>query len=46
MVITHAFLVKLSVKQNLEVYGRLYGIKDLENRIEEISKDLDIKNFC
>ena len=36
---------KLTVRQNLEVYGRLYGIKDLENRIEEISKDLDIKNF-
>ena len=36
---------KLTVQQNLEVYGRLYGIKNLEERIEEISKDLDIKNF-
>ena len=36
---------KLTVRQNLEVYGRLYGIKDLKNRIEEISEDLDIKNF-
>jgi len=36
---------KLTVRQNLEVYGRLYGIKDLKDRIEEISKDLDIKNF-
>ena len=36
---------KLTVRQNLEVYGRLYGIKDLKDRIEEISEDLDIKNF-
>jgi ABC-2 type transport system ATP-binding protein len=36
---------KLTVRQNLEVYGRLYGIKDLKSRIEEISEDLDIKNF-
>ena len=36
---------KLTVKQNLEIYGRLYGIKDLNNRINEISSDLDIKNF-
>ena len=36
---------KLTVRQNLEVYGRLYGIKDLKGRIEEISEDLDIKNF-
>ena len=36
---------KLTVKQNLEVYGRLYGIKNLSKRINEISSDLDIKNF-
>ena len=36
---------KLTVKQNLEIYGRLYGIKNLKERINEISKDLDIKNF-
>ena len=36
---------KLTVKQNLEVYGRLYGIENLNKRIEEISNDLDIKNF-
>ena len=36
---------KLTVKQNLEIYGRLYGIKDLSKRINEISNDLDIKNF-
>ena len=36
---------KLTVKQNLEIYGRLYGIDNLENRINEISSDLDIKSF-
>ncbi len=36
---------KLTVRQNLEVYGRLYGIKNLEQRINEIAVDLDIKNF-
>tara|TARA_B100001093_G_C26794693_1_gene1000580 strand:+ start:375 stop:1109 length:735 start_codon:yes stop_codon:yes gene_type:complete len=36
---------KLTVKQNLEVYGRLYGVKDLNKRINEISHDLDIKLF-
>ena len=36
---------KLTVKQNLEIYGRLYGIKNLNERINEISSDLDIKNF-
>ena len=36
---------KLTVKQNLEVYGRLYGVKNLENKIKQISEELDIKNF-
>jgi ABC-2 type transport system ATP-binding protein len=36
---------KLTVRQNLEVYGRLYGIKDLKNRISEISTDLSLNNF-
>ena len=36
---------KLTVRQNLEVYGRLYGVKNLNIRINEISDDLDIKNF-
>ena len=36
---------KLTVKQNLEIYGRLYGIENLQERIEEISEDLDIKDF-
>ena len=36
---------KLTVRQNLEVYGRLYGVKDLKHRISEISEDLDLNNF-
>ena len=36
---------KLTVEQNLEVYGRLYDIKDRKNRIKEISEDLNLNNF-
>ncbi|MDA9092162.1 ABC transporter ATP-binding protein [Pelagibacteraceae bacterium] len=36
---------KITVKQNLEVYGRLYSVKDLKNRIDEISNDLNLQNF-
>ena len=36
---------KLTVKQNLEIYARLYGIDNIEKRIDEISSDLDIKDF-
>ena len=36
---------KLTVKQNLEIYGRLYGIKNLTERINDLSSDLDIKDF-
>ena len=31
---------KLTVKQNLEVYGRLYGVENLNNRINEISEEV------
>ena len=36
---------KLSVKENLEVYGRLYGVGDLDDRIDEISRELKLINF-
>ncbi len=36
---------KLTVKQNLEIYGRLYAVKNLKKRINEIASDLDIKSF-
>ena len=29
------------LKENLEIYGRLYGVEDLTNRIHEISEDLN-----
>jgi ABC-2 type transport system ATP-binding protein len=36
---------KLTVKQNLEVYARLYGVKKISDRITEMTEDLDLKNF-
>jgi ABC-2 type transport system ATP-binding protein len=36
---------KLTVRQNLEVYSRLYGIKNRKERIDEISEDLNISEF-
>ncbi|MDC0369881.1 ABC transporter ATP-binding protein [Pelagibacteraceae bacterium] len=36
---------KLTVKQNLEVYARLYGVKNLNQRIGEVSEDLNISQF-
>ena len=36
---------RLTVKQNLEVYGRLYGVRNLDKKIKEISEELDIKKF-
>jgi ABC-2 type transport system ATP-binding protein len=36
---------KLTVKQNLEIFGRLYGVKNLDYRINEISEELDLKKF-
>ncbi len=36
---------KLTVKENLEIYSRLYGVEDLNNRIKEISNDLNLGSF-
>ena len=36
---------RLTVKQNLEIYGRLYGVKNIIEKIKEISEELDIKKF-
>jgi len=33
---------RLTVRQNLKVYGRLYGLKDLRDRIETVAADLEI----
>jgi ABC-2 type transport system ATP-binding protein len=36
---------KLTVKQNLEVYARLYGVNNKEERIEELIEDLNLNKF-
>ena len=36
---------KLTVKENLEIYGRLYGVENLEKRIQEITYDLNLGLF-
>ena len=36
---------KLTVKQNLEIYARLYGVSNKEERIEELVVDLNLNKF-
>ena len=36
---------KLTVFQNLNVYARLYGVENINHRIQEMAEDLDLKNF-
>ena len=36
---------KLTVKENLDVYGRLYGVHDLTKSINDITKNLDLNKF-
>ena len=36
---------KLTVIQNLEVYARLYGVKEKSDRIHELVEDLNLKKF-
>ena len=36
---------KLTVHENLKVYGRMYLIKNLKDKIEQIVEDLNLKNF-
>ena len=36
---------KLTVRQNLEIFARLYGVRDTENSINQIANDLDLKKF-
>ena len=36
---------KLTVKQNLEVYARLYGVKKISHRITEVVEDLNLTDF-
>ena len=36
---------KLTVKQNLEVYARLYGVKNIKERTSEMVEDLNLQKF-
>src|SRR5579872_6267671 len=36
---------RLTVRQNLAFYGRLYGVKDLAGRVEEIAQHMQIAPF-
>jgi ABC-2 type transport system ATP-binding protein len=36
---------RLTVRQNLDFYGRLYGVKDLRHRVEEIAEQMQIAPF-
>ena len=36
---------KLTVFQNLEIYSRLYGVKNIQERIEEMSNELNLKDL-
>jgi ABC-2 type transport system ATP-binding protein len=36
---------RLTVRQNLSVFGRLYGVKNLAERIARLAADLDLKDF-
>ena len=36
---------KLTVRQNLDVYARLYGVKNKDERIDELVEDLNLSRF-
>jgi len=36
---------KLTVFQNLNVYAKLYGVENVDQRIDEMVQDLDLKDF-
>ncbi len=36
---------KLTVKQNLEVYARLYGVVEINKRVDEMIDELNLKKF-
>ena len=36
---------KLTVFQNLNVYARLYGVKNINQRIDEMTEDLNLQDF-
>jgi len=36
---------RLTVRENLTVYGRLYGVLNLKERVEELARDLQLSEF-
>ncbi len=36
---------KLTIEENLKVYGRMYGVKNLKNKIEEMMETLNLTEF-
>tara|TARA_B110000438_G_scaffold296212_1_gene340540 strand:+ start:2149 stop:2883 length:735 start_codon:yes stop_codon:yes gene_type:complete len=36
---------KLTIEENLKVYGRLYGVKNLKDKISELMEMLNLNNF-
>jgi ABC-2 type transport system ATP-binding protein len=37
--------MRLTVRQNLKVFGMLYGVEDLHTRIAQLGRDLDLTEF-
>ena len=37
--------MRLSVRQNLTIFGKLYGVKDFAGRIASLASDLDLSEF-
>ena len=37
--------MRLTVRQNLSIFGRLYAVKNLRERIEALAADLDLREF-
>ena len=37
--------MRLTVRQNLTIFGRLYAVRHLRERIEQLAADLDLKEF-
>ena len=37
--------MRLTVRQNLTIFGRLYAVKNLRERIEQLAADLDLGDF-
>ena len=37
--------MRLTVRQNLTIFGKLYAVKDLGNRITKLADDLDLNDF-